>query len=84
MVRTISFNMNGKTFSRVEKEIDEYFLGIIVGFEIEDCWNDGTNGNWEVNDALLSNNIKAKFVSQLFRGQHYNLKVYSMEKPYNN
>ena len=82
-VRTISFNMNVKTFSRVEKEIDEYFLGIIVGFEIEDCWNDGTNGEWEVNDALLSNNIKAKFVSKLFRGQCYNLKVYTMEKPYN-
>ena len=74
--------MDGKAFSRVEKQFNENFTGIIVGFEIDDCWNDGTNGKWEVNDALLSYNIKAKFVSQLFRGQRYNLRVYTMEKSY--
>lgn len=79
-VKTFECNMDGKKFSRVEKVFDENIPGIIVGIKIEDCWNDGTNGKWEINDALLSSNIKAKFVSQLFRGQHYNLKVYSMEK----
>ena len=81
-VNTFTCNMDGKAFSRVEKQFNENFTGIIVGFEIDDCWNDGTNGKWEVNDALLSYNIKAKFVSQLFRGQRYNLRVYTMEKSY--
>jgi hypothetical protein len=49
-VKTFSFTMSGKSFSRVEKIIDENFSGTIVGFQIEDCWNDGTNGKWEVNE----------------------------------
>ena len=69
--------MKGKNFSRVEKEYNEYISSLIVGFEIEDNWKDGTNGSWEINDALLSHNIKAKFVSQYFRGQSYNLKIYN-------
>ena len=72
--------MDGKAFSHVEGEINEYFDGVIVGFKIDDKWGDGTNGSWEVNDALLSHNIKATFKSQLFRGQKYILMVYCMEK----
>ncbi len=71
--------MNGQNFKRVEKEFNEYIPSLIVGFKIEDDWKDGTNGSWEINDALLSHNLKAKFVSQLFRGQSYNLKVYTID-----
>lgn len=71
--------MNGQNFKRVEKEFNEYIPSLIVGFKIEDNWKDGTNGSWEINDALLSHNLKAKFVSQLFRGQSYNLKVYTID-----
>ena len=81
-VKKFSIELSGKPFQKVEKEINENIPEIIVGFEIDDRWNDGTNGKWEINDALLSKKIEAKFVSQLFRGMHYNLMVYYMEKPY--
>jgi hypothetical protein len=73
-----------KTFGHSEEEINEYINGIIVGVEIVDNWKDGTNGSWELNDALLSHKIKAKFVSQLFRAESFTLKVYEMTKDKNN
>lgn len=71
----------GKKFSRTRKECNECFPNLIVGWEIEDNWKDGTNGSWEINDALLTHNLNALFISQLFRGQDYTLKIYEMEVP---
>ena len=64
---------------KLKKKFDEYFSGVVVGFEIEENWKDGTNGTWEINDCLLSHNVNAKFVSQTFRGQSFTLKIYEME-----
>ena len=79
--REFSCKMDGKAFKNVEKVFDEYFSGTIVGFEIIENWKDGTNGSWEINDILLGHNLKAKFTSRKFRGQNFDLKVYSMDEP---
>jgi len=79
-LKEYKINMDGKSFTNVKEEIKEYISGLIVGVKIEDNWKDGTNGSWEINDALLSHKVNAKFVSQLFRGQSYILKIYVIEK----
>ena len=77
-VQKFHIKKDGKNFKHVEGEINAHINGIIVGIEIVDNWNDGTNGSWEINDALLSHEVKARFVSQYFRGQSYTVQVYEM------
>ena len=73
--------MDGKKFRSVEKEFNEHFSGEIVGYEIIDNWGDGTNGSWEINYILLEHELKAKFTSKIFRGQNYDLKIYTIDEP---
>ena len=64
------------------KEIKESFTDIIIGFRINSCWNDGTNGTWTLEeDPLLKTRIDVKFVSKLFRGERFDLEVYLMKYP---
>ena len=64
------------------KEISESFNDIIIGFRINSCWNDGTNGTWTLEeDPLFKTKIKVKFVSKLFRGERFELEVYLMKYP---
>ena len=73
--------MDGKKFRSVEKEFNANFPGTIVGCEIIDNWGDGTNGSWEINYILLKDTLNAKFTSKLFRGQNYDLKIYTIDEP---
>ena len=64
------------------KEIKESFTDIIIGFRINSCWNDGTNGTWTLEeDPLFKTKINVKFVSKLFRGERFDLEVYLMKYP---
>ena len=72
----------GQFFRHKVKEINETFTDIIIGFRINSCWSDGTNGTWTIEeDPLLQNKIKVKFVSKLFRGERFELEVYLMKYP---
>ena len=73
---------DGKPFQKVTIYLDENFDDIIVGWRIESCWCDGTNGEWFMEEnPLLSNKFKCKFVTQLFRGQRFNIYIYLMKYP---
>ena len=73
---------DGKAFQKVTINFDENFKDIIIGWRIESKWEDGTNGEWFMDEnPLLTNKFKCKFVSQFFRGQRFNVYIYFMKYP---
>ena len=73
---------DGKFLSRRYDKINESFSDIIVGYYINSCWADGTNGTWNIKEnPLLKKKIDVSFTSQLFRGQRFELFVYLMKFP---
>ena len=72
----------GKFACKIKKRLSQSFDKIIVGWKIIDRWNDGTNGTWSMKkNPLLSYSIDADFLSQSFRGQHFEIDIYVMEIP---
>ena len=72
----------GKFLSKMRLYLDEEFDDIIVGWKIDSCWRDGTNGEWYMDEnPLLSNKFKCRFISQLFRGQRFKIYIYLMQYP---
>mgnify|MGYP006873114876 CR=1 FL=1 len=72
----------GQFLKHQVKEIKATFNDIIIGFRINSCWNDGTNGKWSLEeDPLFQTRINVKFVSKLFRGERFELEVYLMKYP---
>ena len=72
----------GQMFKHQVREIKESFTDIIIGFRINSCWNDGTNGTWTLEeDPLFQTKIDIKFCSKLFRGERFDLEVYLMKYP---
>ena len=73
---------DGKFLSKSNLYLDEKYDDIIVGWRIDSCWRDGTNGEWYLEEnPLLTYKFKCKFVSQAFRGQRFNIFVYLMKYP---
>lgn len=70
------------SFSRRYDQINQSFSDIIVGYYINCCWADGTNGAWFIKEnPLLKTRIDISFTSQFFRGQRFELFVYLMKFP---
>ena len=68
--------------------VDITFDDIVVGWYIKSCWgNDGTNGNYNFNDPILSKKIYFTFTSQYWwwifgrREQCYDLEIFLMKRP---
>lgn len=73
---------NGKFLKKIIKTINESYEDIIVGYEIIDCWDDGTNGIWALkSNPLLNYNASFDFTSQLFRGEKFKINIYLMKYP---
>ena len=73
---------DGKFLTKSQLYLDEKYDDIIVGWRIDSCWRDGTNGEWYLEgNPLLTFKFKCKFVSQLFRGERFNIFIYLMKYP---
>ena len=80
--KTYEVNVNGSAFSSVKRRINCSYEDTIVGWSIEDLWNDGTNGTWTLEEnPLLKKKINCSFNSQFFRGMHFRVKVYLIKYP---
>ena len=72
----------GEFLKRSVLKLDEKFDDIIVGWQIESCWRDGTNGEWELKyNPLLCKKIECEFISKRFRGQRFNIHVFLIKDP---
>ena len=72
----------GEFLKRSVLKLDEKFDDIIVGWQIESCWRDGTNGEWELKyNPLLCKKIECEFISKRFRGQRFNIHVFLIKYP---
>ena len=64
---------------------NEPFSDIIVGWKIISNWNDGTNGDYEFTNPILTYSINFKFKSKtnykIDRAQNYDLVIYLMKFP---
>ena len=73
---------DGKFLTWSKIFVDENYDDIIVGWRIDSCWRDGTNGEWYLDsNPLLTKRFKCKFVSQLFRGERFKIFIYLMKYP---
>jgi len=83
-IYTCYYNLReyGKYFSRRKIKLIKEYKDIIVGWKIKDLWRDGTNGCWELKEnPILKKKIEIIFTSQLFRGEHFEVKIYLMKYP---
>lgn len=72
----------GEFLSRKTIKLKKCYKDIIVGWKIRSCWRDGTNGSWELKEnPILKKNIEIVFTSQLFRGEHFEIKLFLMKYP---
>lgn len=73
---------DGSFMKTIKLSVCQSFNDIIVGWKINCCWNDGTNGTWTLTeDPLLKKEIKVTFVSQKHRGESFEVFVYLMKIP---
>lgn len=80
--REFNVNAEWKFLSRVEREINESYYDIIVGWKIDNVLNDDINGTWTLeNDPILTNDINCRFLSNFCRGLKYNIRIYLMRRP---
>ena len=70
----------GEFLSRKTIKLKKCYKDIIVGWKIRSCWRDGTNGSWKLKEnPILKKNIEVVFTSQLFRGEHFEIKLFLMK-----
>ena len=73
---------DGSWFGRIKLDLQENFEDIIVGYKITSRWRDGTNGWWTLKEnPILTKNIDITFVSQIFRGERFDIHIYLMKSP---
>ena len=73
---------DGISFQKRIDTVTRSFADIIVGYHINSCWNDGTNGEWTISqNPLLQKSCDIKFRSKAFRGQSFDVKIYLMKYP---
>lgn len=73
---------DGSWFGRIKLDLQENFEDIIVGYKITSRWRDGTNGWWKLKEnPILTKNIDITFISQVFRGERFDINVYLMKSP---
>ena len=74
--------VEGKYFRKSKIYFDEKYDDLIVGWRIDSCWRDGTNGEWYLDsNPLLTHRFKCTFVSQFFRGERFKIFVYLLKYP---
>ena len=75
-------NSDGSWLGRIELTLKKQFEDVIVGYKITSRWRNGTNGWWELKEnPILSKNISITFISQIFRGESFDITIYLMETP---
>ena len=73
---------DGSFLRKLTLSVCESFNDIIVGYHINSCWHDGTNGEWKLNeDPILKKSINIYFESQKNRGESFEVFVYLMKFP---
>ena len=72
-----------KRFIKKAKEsLHEYFDDTIVGWKIESCKRDGSNGEWDLSyNPLLKKNFICDFTSQRGKSLDFNVIVYLIKFP---
>ena len=81
-LETFEAKGDGLFFRKRTDAVTRSFADIIVGYHINSCWNDGTNGEWTISqNPLLQKSCDIKFTSQIFRGQRFDVKIYLMKYP---
>lgn len=73
---------DGSLFKKLTLSVCESFNDIIVGYHINSCWHDGTNGEWNLDeDPILKKSINIYFESKRHRGESFEVFVYLMKFP---
>ena len=73
---------DGSFFSSITIPVCHSFNDIIVGWHINSCWVDGTNGTWTLEeDPLLKKQINCNFESKFCRGERFEVFIYLMKFP---
>ena len=66
----------------IKKTLSDSYEDIIVGYRIEECWKDGTNGTWIIeSNPLLKKSANFDFKSKFFRGEKFKISIYVMKFP---
>ena len=66
---------------RGDKDIDNTYKDLIVGWKVYSFWQDGTNGKFTMTDPLLTNRVIASFKTRFFRDLHYSLELFFIRYP---
>ena len=71
-----------KVFKRARESLYEYYDDKVVGWKIESCKRDGTNGEWDLSfNPLLKKKFICDFTSQRFKSINFKVFVYLIKNP---